>query len=268
MLSLNARGYASVARVDKVRFSFPGMESDRAQFYYQRFINLACEHLGWSEEYARRHIKKSGYYHSKDVNGYTFQLTYRAATLIDYISFSWANHLTEMEVKAYLKPKDGKMTNYYWFVDAVYSAPGALNTYTINNGARTSAKKSGASRSVKVGNNKSSTQTGVYARRGERPGLETSVKRTRLRRAVTDVHVTASDSPSPSSDVEKWATLVRRVAAVGFAEFEKELSRRGIELHDYFSHFTDGASPNGDDEIVEVPIFPNGTLIAQQELPL
>lgn len=243
MVNLNAKRYAQAARYDKIRLVYAGHDEQTINKVWANMLELAAEHLRWSPQYATEHIKLEPYWSKGKKHGYYLQLTWRACELVHYLRFDRAHTLTEVEVKAYVEEVND--IAYYAFIDAVdYGATeGRLNTYKVTNGAHSSKKKSGAQRSTKVGSNKSSHQGGIYKRQGERPGIEVAVRRAPLRRIAQETETALADVEGDGSDAHRWVALMRRVAYRGYVVFEAELSKRGVEVKDYFSHFTREADP-------------------------
>lgn len=266
MSSVNAVRYSRCVRLDKARILFPGREHDYMQVLYARLIERAGEELEWSPEYARKHIRTEPYYVRGVKSGYYLQLTYKACELIYTMAFERAFNATEIEVKAYLCEKDGDAQAYYQFCDALYTMPGSLNTYPIVNGSRTSRNKAGASKSAKVGSNKSATQAGVYKRQGEKPGLEVAVRKRRIRAIAETVQHNLQGVEGDGTNRHLWAAFIASCARVGFYELEKELIRRGIQLKDYFEAFSVEPHAFKRSEDDELPVTDNGAQIVQLDL--
>lgn len=267
-ISANAKSYAKVVHLDKARIAWHGHSPEDMHPIYQGLIDQLQNMTGWSEEPCRKMCSYHAWYSNNERKGVYIQFVGRACELVYGLSWNKAHMCTEIEVKGYVTCQDGEMRHYYQFIDGVRHKSGSRNSYEVTNGTQTKRSKSGAERSVKIGSNKSDTQSGLYARQGERPGLEVSVKRRRLRAAVNDVTNTMEGTDGDGTDRHKWAALVRKVAIIGYAQFESELMKRGVEPDLFFSHFTDDADYLGRNNGEYIAIVQNGANIVQEKLPL
>lgn len=266
MTTMNAVNYSRCVKYDKLRLLFPQMEHDAKQVMHAGLVQSAQHMLGWSADYARKHIRMQPYSDGKGGRGYYLQLSYKACDLVYTQPFSRANNLTEVEVKAYLCCKDNNFGNYFTFDDAIGTTQGTLNLFVHIPGTRSSKSKTGAPANRKLGSNKSGSQGGVYARRGEKPGLEVAVRKSRLRRVVQETTSTLEGIEGDGTDRHRWSALLKQVARVGFTEYENELQRRGIALKDYFEAFTTDEDIKERSAEYELPVVEYGAQIRQLDM--
>lgn len=265
----NALTFSHVARYDKVRLTLPNWESDRAQQLWNRLIQAAGDILGWSPEYATRHIRMSGYYASKDVNGYYLQLTYKAATLCKAMPFEYARNITEAEVKAFLVPRnDIEGEPLLRFIDDMRATRGSMAVAEFTHGTRSSKAKSGAERAINIGTNRSAAQGKVYKRPGQRVGLEIAMSRDPARKLVDDMLVQVGRVAERPNNDGLWVGLLRMVAFKGYSRIAADLYRRGVDLSDYFTHFTDAAHVDEDDSSVRYTIYPDNAPLDEGQMTL
>lgn len=161
---------------DLLRFTFKGMIPYEVDVHYaSKIINTVVERLGWSSDYAARHVQTKLVVGSASPNGpvTVLQVDYRAARLYPFFPQSIWRHLTEGEFKVYLQ---GSVEEYYErFLDEMESAPHGLVTH-VNRPSLKGNKGKGMNRRLKLGSTKSDYSADLYVRPNEKPGLGAHVR--------------------------------------------------------------------------------------------
>lgn len=237
MSASQADKYAAHSRPDKVRFAYRGLDPLEAHKVWSQLLEGVMQMHGWSEGYAKRHVKYEPLYHKSERVGAIFQLTYRAAEYAYQLNLSWLPRVTEVESKTYLNEREPGM--YDAFLDAVQNAEGGrLAAHVYYPGAHSSPKKGKTHRKLDLGSRKSDNNVKCYKRPGERPGLEVVTRKKAVKKIAADVREYTHDIIPEGEQGKVWHIFFLRCARHGFRVLVAELHKRGVELADYFSDYT------------------------------
>lgn len=237
----NAVAYSLACRPDKVRIILRGWETDRAQQTWIRCIGMIGEMLGWSQAYAERHCVLKSYYHSKAINGYFIQLTYKAATIVSALPAEFAPLVSFIEVKAYLRMIDNRAFDR--LLDDFSATMGKYNGVVHQNGSWANRRKGGNMRNFKMGSTKSDLGALWYMRANEYPAIEVNVSGGALDRLIRDAILDdAYRSEANRHPNMLWSRIMRRVGVKGYERVEDEMTHRGMQLKDYATHITEAVT--------------------------
>lgn len=238
----NADRFAAAAVPDKVRFHIRDADAGEvAHGYYMTVMEQVQAATGWSEEYAKRHVKYMVAERKGQRSGIIIQLTWKACSACYGLSPAWLPRVVEVEMKAYLNERhDGAFDD---FLDRLQNSDGKLNTYFYHHGVKASKRKSGASRSATVGSKKADKNVKAYKRQGERPGLEVGVRGKTVKRAAANVVSVVQHFIDPSNVRQAWEAFFTTCARIGYLAAARELTERGIDVADFFTHFTLSKDP-------------------------
>lgn len=241
-MGTNADRYAAYSRPDKVRFMLRDADAGEvAQQYYTTLLEQVVQATGWSEDYARRHVKYSvaeTRRAGKVVRqGVILQLTYKACAACYGLDLSWLARVIEVEMKTYLvEHEPGKFDG---FIDSVQNSWGKLNTYVYQNGNRASKAKGQRSKSATIGSKKADKNVKAYKRQGEHAGLEVGVRGKTVKKLAATTLEYRDVVPGLEGQRALWQTFFLRCARIGFLATARELTERGIDLGAFFRYFTD-----------------------------
>lgn len=237
------RQFGALSEPDKLVFTFRGHIPWDLEPMRKALVGLAQKQLGWSEEYASRHVRIHPVVSSASANGpiTNLQVTYKIAGL--YRSFPrmlW-RHTSEMECKIYLS---GLVQDEYTnFLIQLEDAPHGLKTTMRKPGNKGANKTKGLDRSLVIGSQAAARSGMVYRRADQLPGLEAHVRKDAIKRVV-DVARANLDRATGITNDAYASLMVDAMKSSAWRYLLGKLALADFDLENWVSHVTSSPDPD------------------------